>query len=56
MTKYMAEDVVDRQRAMMRGGLGDDEPFDLDEMVHPQLFRDFCEGALSGGPTMDDQR
>ncbi|ROV92788.1 hypothetical protein VMCG_09066 [Cytospora schulzeri] len=47
MTQYT---VVDGQGAMMR----ETEPYNMDEMVHPQLFRDFCDSASSAGPTVDD--
>lgn len=56
MTEYTAENVldVDGQRAMIRGGSGDNERFNLDEMVHTQLFWDFCGGASSGVLDNDD--
>lgn len=48
MTQHTAENEVDGQVAKLRGGSGACEPFNLDQMVYPQLFRDYCDGASSG--------
>ncbi|KUI61745.1 hypothetical protein VP1G_11289 [Cytospora mali] len=55
MTQCTAKVTVnDGQGAMDRGGVGDEKPLNLDEVVDPQLYRDYGDDTSSGETIMDD--